>query len=166
MTTLVLMRHGVAEDDNPGGEAARRLTPEGLERAGLAAQGLVALGMRPDLVLTSPLVRCRQTAELVAGAARCPLEDDPRLAPGMSASDLIEVIIENPEALTLLACTHQPGLTYALADLTGCGQIGFKRPGAAVVELQAPRLGAGRLVAVLPPRVLRAAAEPHSQSAP
>ncbi|MBM3665051.1 MAG: phosphohistidine phosphatase, partial [Actinobacteria bacterium] len=50
MTTLVLMRHGVAEDDNPGGEAARRLTPEGLARAGLAAQGLVALGVRADLV--------------------------------------------------------------------------------------------------------------------
>lgn len=161
MTTLVLMRHGVAEDDNPGGDAARRLTPEGLERADLAAQGLVALGVRPDLVVTSPLVRCRQTAELVAGAAGCPLHDDMRLAPGMSASDLLEVIIENPDAPTLVACTHQPGLTYALADLTRCGQIGFKRPGAAVVELEVPRLGTGRLVAVLPPRVLRAAAVPR-----
>jgi len=161
MTTLVLMRHGVAEDDNPGGEAARRLTPEGLARAGLAAQGLVALGVRADLVVTSPLVRCRQTAELVAGAAGCQVYDDVRLAPGMSTSDLLEVIVENPDASTLVACTHQPGLTYALADLTGCGQIGFKRPGVAVVELETPRLGTGRLVAVLPPRVLRAAAVPR-----
>ena len=34
MRTLVLMRHGVAEDDNPGGDASRQLTNEGLERAG------------------------------------------------------------------------------------------------------------------------------------
>ena len=160
MTTLVLMRHGVAEEDHPEGDAARRLTPEGLERAGLAAQGIVALGVRPDLVVTSPLVRCRQTAELVAAAAGCPLVDDVRLAPGTSASDLLELLIENPDAGTVLACTHQPGLTYALADLTGCGQIGFRRPGAAVIDIEAPRLGAGRLIAVLPPRVLRAAATP------
>lgn len=158
MTTLVLMRHGVAEDDNPGGDAARRLTTEGLERAGLAARGLVALGVRPDIVLTSPLVRCRQTAELVAGAAGCALADDIRLAPGMSASDLLEVMLEHPDARTIVACTHQPGLTYALADLTGCGQVGFKRPGAAVIDMESPRLGGGRLAAVLPPRVLRAAA--------
>ena len=158
MTTLVLMRHGVAEEDHPEGDTARRLTPEGLERAGLAAEGLVALGMRPDLVLTSPLVRCRQTAELVAGAAGCPVEDDPRLAPGTSASDLLDLVLEHPDAATIVACTHQPGLTYALADLTGCGHVGFKRPGAAVIEIEAPRLGAGRLVAVLPPRILRAAA--------
>lgn len=160
MTTLVLMRHGVAEEDNPGGDAARRLTADGLERAGMAARGLVALGVRPDLVLTSPLVRCRQTAELVAGAAGCPLGEDVRLAPGMSASDLLEVMAENPGAQTIVACTHQPGLTYALADLARCGEIGFKRPGAAVVDIDVPRLGAGRLVAVLPPRVLRAAAAP------
>lgn len=158
MTTLVLMRHGVAEDDHPDGDAARRLTPEGLERAGLAAQGLVALGVRADLVVTSPLARCHQTAELVAGAAGCPMNDDLRLAPGMSASDLIDVMLEHPDATTIVACTHQPGLTYALSDLTGCGHVGFKRPGAAVIDIEVPRLGAGRLVAVLPPRILRAAA--------
>ena len=162
MTTLVLMRHGVAEEDHPDGDAARRLTEDGLARAGRAAQGLVALGVRPDVVVTSPLVRCRQTAELVAAAAGCPLREDVRLAPGTSASDLLELLIEHPDAGTLLACTHQPGLTYALADLTGCGQVGFRRPGAAVVDMEAPRLGAGRLVAVLPPRILRAAAVPRS----
>jgi len=158
MTTLVLMRHGVAEDDNPGGDSARRLTDEGLARAGMAALGLVALGVRPDVVITSPLVRCRQTAELVAGAAGCPLEHDDRLAPGMSTSDLLEIVVEHPHCEVLLACSHQPGLTYALDDLTGCGNVGFKRPGAAVVTLEVPRIGGGVLSAVLPPRVLRAGA--------
>ena len=60
----------------------------------------------------------------------------------------------------VVACSHQPGLSYALADLTGCGVVSFRRPGAAVVQLNAPRAGAGELWAVLPPRVLRAAAPP------
>ena len=157
-TTLVLMRHGVAEahDAHPT-DAERALTPDGLKAAGRAARGLVELGVRPDLVVTSPLIRCRQTAELVAGAAGCPLEVDARLAPGMTSDDVLDVVLEHPDARTILLCTHQPGLTYAVADLTGCGPVGFKRPGVAVLTLDRPTRGGASLSAVLPPRVLRAA---------
>jgi len=158
--TLVLMRHGVAEDDHPVGDVARALTPRGHERAGLAARGLVALGLRPDVVLSSPLVRCRQTADLVAAAAGCTVHADARLAPGMSTALLLDALMDHPGAGLVVACSHQPGLSYALADLTGCGVVSFRRPGAAVVQLNAPRAGAGELWAVLPPRVLRAAAPP------
>lgn len=158
MMLLVLMRHGVAEDDNPGGDGARRLTDRGRERAARAAAGLLAVGYRPDVVLTSPLVRCRQTAELVANAAGCALHDDDRLAPGMSTADLLDAVTDHADAGVVLACSHQPGLSYALADLTACGYIPFRRPGAAVVALDAPRPGGGTLSALLPPRVLRAAA--------
>lgn len=158
--TLVLMRHGVAEahDARPT-DAERALTPEGLEAAGRAARGLVALGVRPDVVVTSPLIRCRQTAELVAGAAACPLHADMRLAPGMTSDDVLDVVLEHPDARTILLCTHQPGLTYAVADLTGCAPVDFKRPGAAVLRIERPAPGGASLAAVLPPRILRAAAE-------
>ncbi len=157
MTTLVLMRHGVAEGDHPGGDGARRLTAHGREQARRAAAGLVALGVHPDVVVTSPLVRCVQTADLVGAAAACPVEHDRRLAPGMTADDLLEIVIAHPDADVLLACSHQPGLTYALSDLTGCGYLEFKRPGVAVITLDVPRPGGGTLAAVLPPRILRAA---------
>ena len=157
MTTLVLMRHGVAEDDNPDGDAARRLTARGHVRTGTAARGLIALGITPDIVLTSPLIRCRDTAALVADAAACPIAADARLAPGMLVDDLLEVVLEHPDASTILVCSHQPGLSYALSDLTGCGPIAFGRPQAAAISLGAPRAGGGRLTAVLPPDVLCAA---------
>lgn len=160
MTTLVLMRHGVAEDDHPDGDAARRLTARGVERAGQAARGLAALGVRADLVLSSPLVRCRQTADLVAHAAGCAVHEDPRLAPGMTTAALLDAVQDHPGAGVIVACSHQPGLSYAVADLTGCGLVDFRRPGAAVVHLDHPRPGGGTLWAVLPPRVLRQAAPP------
>lgn len=157
--TLVLMRHGVAED--PGArdtDAERELTPDGLTAAGQAARGLVALGVHPDVVVSSPLIRCHQTAQLVADAAGCALERDVRLSPGMTADDLIEIVVEHPDARTIVCCSHQPGLTYALDALANCGAVAFGRPQAAVVALHALRVGGGTLVAVIPPAMLRRAA--------
>lgn len=157
--TLVLMRHGVAEDpDARETDAARELTPEGLAAAGAAARGLVALGVRPDIVVSSPLIRCEQTAALVAQAAGCDLERDVRLSPGMTADDLLQIVIEHPGARTIVCCSHQPGLTYALDAITNCGDVAFGRPQAAVVALHAPRMGGGALIALLPPAMLRRAA--------
>ena len=157
--TLVLMRHGVAEDpDVRPTDEARELTPEGRVAANEAAFGLVALGIRPDVVVSSPLIRCDQTAALVATAAGCPIEHDVRLAPGMTADDLLQIVIEHPDARTILCCSHQPGLTYALDAITNCGEVAFGRPQAAVVSLHAPRMGGGALRALLPPAMLRRAA--------
>jgi phosphohistidine phosphatase SixA len=75
----------------------------------------------------------------------------------MSAHDLLEVLLEHPDAHTIVACSHQPGLSYAVDDLTGCGAIGFARPQAVVIHLESPRAGGGTLTAVLPPHILRAA---------
>ncbi len=157
--TLILMRHGVAEGpDLRDTDEERVLTKDGLAAAGLAARGLVALGIDPDVVVSSPLIRCRQTAKLVAEAAGCPMEQDDRLKPGMTTHDVLDMVVEHPDARVIVMCTHQPGLSHALADLTGCGLIGFKRPGAAVIRLDSPRPGGGSLMAILPPRILRSAA--------
>ncbi|MEI7521575.1 MAG: histidine phosphatase family protein, partial [Thermoleophilia bacterium] len=96
---LVLMRHGVAEDiDSRATDDERELTAAGRADADLAAQGLVALGIRPDVVVSSPLIRCHQTAEMVARAAGCALHDDARLAPGMTTDDLLDLVIDFPDA--------------------------------------------------------------------
>jgi len=66
---LYLMRHGIAADLGEGGiinDADRPLTPEGRARMKLAAGGLRELGLKFNVILTSPLLRCRQTAEAVA----------------------------------------------------------------------------------------------------
>ena len=75
----------------------------------------------------------------------------------MTTDALLDAVLEHPDDGVVLACSHQPRLSYALADLTGCGMIAFRRPGAAVARMDAMRAGGGELMAVLPPRVLRAA---------
>ena len=71
MIELYLMRHGIAADLGEAGvvkDADRPLTPEGREKMKLAAVGLRKAGMKFNLILTSPLLRSRQTAEVVADA--------------------------------------------------------------------------------------------------
>jgi phosphohistidine phosphatase len=157
---LILVRHGVAEDPGPRtrwGDEPRELTAEGAERMRRAAAGLAAIGVAPEVIVTSPLPRCRQTAEIIRAAVGGTLEPDDRMRPGMDPDELVDILIGHPGAGCLLACGHQPDLSDALAALTGA-LVPFRKGGAAMVDLPAPRMGAGTLTAVLPPKVLRALA--------
>lgn len=79
-----LVRHGIAEDVPASGrDADRALTGEGRRRTRRAALGLRELGVRPAVVLASPLLRARQTAEIVAEVLDVRLERWDDLAPGL-----------------------------------------------------------------------------------
>src|SRR5918997_458421 len=94
---LYILRHGDAVDRVTGGYARdedRPLTEQGREEARLAGGALAALGVRPDLLLVSPLVRARQTAELAAEALRPrrgPLESA-ALAPGGRPEEVLAAL--------------------------------------------------------------------------
>src|SRR5438093_12133138 len=66
---LYLVRHGLAEERGElwPDDSKRPLTEKGMSRMRKATRGLARLGVSLDVVLTSPLVRARQTAEIVAG---------------------------------------------------------------------------------------------------
>jgi phosphohistidine phosphatase len=78
-----LVRHGRAEGHHPGGDAARRLVPEGA-----AAFAALARALAPDLKVTriaaSPLARAAETAALLAAATGAPVEEEAALGPGAS----------------------------------------------------------------------------------
>lgn len=66
---LILLRHGKAEEFHPEGDFARELVVKGVEQARQAGRLLACLGRVPEVVLTSPRVRARQTAEHFCEAA-------------------------------------------------------------------------------------------------
>src|SRR4051812_35137123 len=64
---LYLMRHGIAEDGQPGSaDSARSLTPEGRTRAAKVLRLARRTGLQPDLILSSPYVRAMQTAKIAS----------------------------------------------------------------------------------------------------
>src|SRR5215469_14985125 len=93
---LYLIRHGVAEERGEAwtDDGQRPLTDDGKSKLRKVARGLVRLGASFDVILTSPLVRARQTAEIVAAAFdhRAPIVNVDALAPGGSHQTIVAEI--------------------------------------------------------------------------
>lgn len=137
------MRHGIAtERSAEAGEAdeKRPLTRQGADRTEKAVRGLATLKVAPQLILTSPYPRARQTAELVAeglGIARKHVLDSDALLPDADPHLLFEALQERKE--TEVLCTgHAPQLDRALALALGASRqtvSQLKKAGAVSLEL-------------------------------
>lgn len=156
---LCLLRHGIAEDPGPATghrDAPRRLTGEGVSRMEAEARGMKTLGIAPDVVVHSPLVRCAQTARIVAEHLGAPLREHASISPGADTSSVLDRVAEHPDAGVVMVCGHEPDMSRITADLTG-GYVEFKKGTLAVIEIPDGRAGGGFLRALLTPRALRAA---------
>lgn len=110
---LYLVRHGIAvERSSKTKDEERALTDEGREKTRRVAKSLHELGIRFDLILTSPLVRSRQTAEILNSCKlSSQLEESNYLAPGGDIYDWLKWIEQRYQQLETLALVgHQPDL--------------------------------------------------------
>jgi phosphohistidine phosphatase len=154
---LLLIRHGAAADREPGmSDDARTLTPEGKKEFRKAARGLARIYDAPDLVLTSPLPRARQTAEIASAAwGGVRVEETAALQTG-SFEELDKALGQREGCVALVG--HEPHLSSLLARLVAGSRpdlLAFKKGGVAVVDVPGRLKGGGLLVAVLPPKLLR-----------
>ena len=118
---LYVMRHSVAEDGSIDGiDASRALTREGRERAREVARALVALDEAPHAIVSSPLIRALQTAEIVQAAAKVehPLEIGAAMAPG---GDSLAMVVASARAgrKRLMVVGHEPDVSTLVARLVG-----------------------------------------------
>jgi phosphohistidine phosphatase len=121
-----------------------------------AAAGMAALGLEADALLTSPLIRCRQTAEIIGERLGVTPVEDRRLAPGMGLDELDDALLAYAGAgSAAMVCGHEPDLSAAVAALTGGGEVVFRKGSLALLDVAAIRPGGGRLRALYPPAALR-----------
>ncbi|SBO44862.1 phosphohistidine phosphatase SixA [Cyanobium sp. NIES-981] len=157
---LFLLRHGLAEErraDRP--DALRPLTAEGVERTRAVVERLVALDLRADRLLTSPLVRARQTAALAVEAGLAPsLEEAAALEPGGSGlAGLRGQLAGLPAEARLVLVGHEPDLGDLAAHLIGAapGTLLLKKAGLAWLQSSSASLeGPWRLRLLIGPRQL------------
>ncbi len=132
---MYFLRHAEAEEQRPGkGDAERRLTAKGVEQSNAVAKWAAEHKVDAKIVVTSPLVRARQTAEPVAVALRVPLVEDERLSGGrLTISALIGIIADqdDPEAIMLVG--HEPDFSEIIGELTG-GRVAMKKAALALVR--------------------------------
>jgi phosphohistidine phosphatase len=125
---LVLVRHAEAAPGTP--DELRALTPEGHEQARRLGEQLRADGIEPDAVLSSPLLRARETAgDLGFGQAEA-LDE---LAPGATAESVRAAVADRGE--TVVVVGHQPDCGRIAAALSGDAEPAFPPAGAHVLEL-------------------------------
>ncbi|MGH8160595.1 MAG: SixA phosphatase family protein [Gammaproteobacteria bacterium] len=157
---LLIVRHGPAEPAGSEGDAARRLTREGRERMRRAAAALVELAPKPDQIWSSPLVRARETAALLAEAfGVAEATPTPFLAHGFDRGELV-VELERAGSGPYVVVGHEPDVSALTAWLLGAGarsRIKFGSGTSALVSFTSP--GAGILHALYP---LEAFAPPGS----
>lgn len=154
---LGLMRHGVAEDAGPATgfrDETRRLTPEGRRRMEAEGRALRTLGWQPAVIITSPLVRCVETAAIVAEHLEVPVREHHSLAPGARVDAVRDLLAEYPDAESVMMCGHQPDMSLITAELCG-GLVIFKKGTVALLDVSDGRLGGAVVNAVYPPRALR-----------
>jgi len=159
---LYLIRHGVAEErgDAWPDDAKRPLTDDGMSRMRKAARGLSRLGVVFDIVLTSPLVRARQTAEIVAGglAPRPSLVNIDSLAPDAGYAALIAELEKHARKPRLALVGHEPDIGELAARLVGSRRsLEFKKGAICRIDLdEIPPNGPGQLRWFLTPKILLA----------
>jgi phosphohistidine phosphatase len=127
---LFLVRHAHSDPGEP--DALRPLSARGREEARQLAARLAMHETPPELVVTSPLLRARETAEAIADAASAELRIDERLAPGTTTDDLRAALAAVDGAVA--AVCHQPDCSEIALELTG-SDPGFAPGGVAEITL-------------------------------
>ncbi|MES1172478.1 MAG: phosphohistidine phosphatase SixA [Bacteroidota bacterium] len=157
---LYLIRHGIAVDTAPDGrDESRALTEEGIENLRREAEGLLALGVSWDLVLTSGLVRARETAQVLVRHMRleAPIVRTAALEPSGSPQSVLTELTKHRHAPSIALVGHEPGMGELAARLLRARDpIPFKKGGVCRIDLlDQPPNDAGVLRWLAPPRMLR-----------
>lgn len=162
----LLFRHGIAYDreDWHGNDHDRPLTEKGLLRTRQAGKGLLALGLTPTHILSSPLARAHQTAKILKSLmpSTPQLKMCHELAPDVAPRALISLLNSLPSGSVVVCVGHEPHLSTAAGMLlTGkpCTGLSLKKAGACLFHLEGSvRPAQGRLEWWLTASQLRALA--------
>ena len=148
---LYFLRHGAADwPDWNKPDDERPLTKAGGRELHKVGEFLARLKANPDLILTSPLPRAVETADIAAEHLRVRVHEEKLLAPGFVVEDLRRLLRKYPQQVLMLV-GHEPDFSSVIAALTG-GSVKLSKAGVALVDLDA---GKGELRWLFPPKIAK-----------
>jgi len=151
---LYFLRHGRAEQHFNGPDADRQLTKRGTEELKGAASVWKRLKLRPEVIITSPLVRAVQTAAIARSMleVKSGPENDDRLQPGATWADMAQAMADHHQAARVMFVGHNPDFESAVEVLSGGAAVRLRPGGVACLEFPGvPEPGAGELAWLLDP---------------
>ena len=155
---LALLRHAHAGDpeawDRP--DDLRPLSDKGRQQADRLGRLLAAAGFVPDAVLTSPRVRARETAEIVADRLGVRVRIDPRLASFLDLAAVDAILDEAGTPVRAVLVGHDPDFSDLLVSLTGSPGLRMRKGSFALLDVERPLVpGSAELRWLVPPDLLR-----------
>ena len=155
---VYFLRHGIAVEAEEwnGSERDRPLTDKGRKQLERTGKALAVLEIELDAIVTSPLARAKETAEIIAKSfnLRERIEENDRLAEHFSARDLGDLLSAHSKADSIMLVGHEPAMSGVVGEIIGGATIDLKKGGLALVELPALPLRKGKLKWLLPPKAL------------
>jgi phosphohistidine phosphatase len=158
---LYLVRHGVAAERGPEypDDSKRPLTSEGIARLRKQAKALDALGLELDQIIASPLVRTKQTAEVLAQGltSKPPIVYSDSLAPAGTPASVFEELAKHMRKGRIALVGHEPNIGELAARLIGARTpIEFKKGAICRIDFEVfPPKGRGQLRWFVTPKMLR-----------
>jgi phosphohistidine phosphatase len=153
---LYLLRHAHAGNaaEWAGDDDLRPLSGRGRQQARDLGEFLGRLAFSPDLLVSSPRVRARQTAEIVSAEIGVAVGIDDRLAGPLDLDDL-SLILDDLGGQRVMLVGHDPDFSEILATLVGGGRLAMRKGALARLDVSLPLMpGGGALRWLLPPELL------------
>lgn len=157
MTKLYFLRHGEAGDRDAWmgeNDELRPLTEEGIAAMKREARHVGDMKLKLDVIVTSPLVRARETAKIVAKAFGLKAQENDLLKPGFNVDALQKLLVQYPDTKRLMVVGHEPDFSSVIGQLIGSASVVMRKGGLARVDLTSPMRG--ELVWLLTPQLLGA----------
>jgi phosphohistidine phosphatase len=153
---IYFLRHGAAvePEDWKGNDYDRPLTGDGRERMAAEAKAIRKLDLRLDAILTSPLVRAKETAEIVERELKMASREDERLGGDFDVASLEAILKDHVGLKVLMLVGHEPSMSSVIGRLIGVARMDLKKGGLACVELPDATTMTGELHSLIPPKVL------------
>jgi phosphohistidine phosphatase len=153
---LYFVRHATAASKSTWTDSddLRPLTRTGKQRFALACVTLVESGaLHPDLIVTSPLVRARETAQLLERAlpGDVPIIIDKRLGHDFDAEKLAAILAEHAKTPGVAIVGHNPSFAAVLSAVIGGADLNVRKGSVALVEISDAEKPAGCLMWLAPP---------------
>jgi phosphohistidine phosphatase len=158
VTELYLLRHAHAGDPGAwdGPDDRRPLSDRGQKQSERLGRFLVAVGFRPDAIVTSPKVRAAQTAEIVAGQLEMHVQTDDRLGGQFGLTELEGVMHDAGDPERIVVVGHDPDFSDLLALLCSASAVPMRKGALARVDVRRPvEVGGGTLRWLVPPDLLK-----------
>lgn len=151
---LYFFRHAEAEDGGATlSDSARQLTKRGVERTRHAAGVLKSLGIKLTHLYSSPLVRARQTADILAEALGIDVEEQAEVGPGFNSQAVSGLIRDAQNDDSVMFVGHEPDFSATISAIIGGGWVDMKKGGLARIDVDNVQPLRGMLVWLLAPKI-------------